>query len=266
LTSKWGNFLNILVWEKDGDLISLEGETKLNALRENGNQQANVIVLPIKSETEATEFALEWSSLTKTSNNITIALLIKQLLDKGVQRKTIINMLGVSKSWLSKKEKLANNLNINIYDLVKNDILSIRTAESISRLQDKEQQLIFAKNIIDNHLNKNQVDKLVALFNNKNTDENIRDEIIKSPNTVILSNNHYINIRKRKTSIKKNDLTFTTNSFIYTNNHIIRSTNIVQNMNNEELNNYKSHLEALQNSANMLCQTINNLLKNKLSE
>jgi polyhydroxyalkanoate synthesis regulator phasin len=229
LVSQWGNFPQILAWEKEGELVSLDCDMKIKALALNGNRTATVTILPIQTEADAAQFALIWASLTKNLNNITNSLLIKKLLKIGITRKNLQDILHVSKSWLSARESIAENLDNDVFNLVKDNILPPRTAEAISRLQPKELQLEFSKKVLDYNINKNQVDKLVSIIMNKNTDKSFKEEILKSPQTFSNSYNEQ-KPRKIRIKTKKDDLTTTTNSLQYTLNHLKNAIEIYKNM------------------------------------
>jgi hypothetical protein len=236
LYSEWGNFDHLIV-RKDGDgYRNLEGQTKIKAMINSNYNEAIATIIDIKSDKDAIIFSIKHDMAMKIRNNIVIADLVNLLVKQGLRRNDIIKETGLNKSKLSKMITLSNDLHDQIRPLVMKNDISPRTAEVVARLP-QNIQLTFAKNIIEENLNKNQVEKLVSCYINKNTPESMIDEIIKNPINAL---NSITNIETRKTreKSKKNDLIIMLNLLRYANKNIEEMLNKCENLKNE-------HLEAI---------------------
>jgi ParB-like chromosome segregation protein Spo0J len=259
LLSRWGNFSQILVWEKDGVLVNLDGQIMLKALKISGKKSINIIEVPIKSEEEASLFVLQLNRITKECNNLSYSLLIKKLIGLGVSRKVIYQTLEVSKSWLSNKESLANNLDSRVIDLVKKNALHARTAEPIARLP-KDVQLRFSDQVIANKLNKNQVEKLVSCYTNNNTPQATKDEIINDPSLSLNLINRFPLKKQRISKKKKNSITLL-NTIMYTVKHIDQCTEQLKILSKDDIIINENNLRDLFSKCNDLCVKINLILQ-----
>jgi transcriptional regulator with XRE-family HTH domain len=255
LTERWGNFIQILGWKKDGFYINVDGQAKLNALKNSDFKSVNITVMPFKTEDEAIMFTLLWSSVNKELNNINTSMLIKQLLEHGITRKQIMEELGVSKSWLSKKECLANNLNENIVQLVINNSLHPSKAEAIARLP-KDEQVDFSNKASDKRITKANIEKLVSTYNNNNTPDIVKLKILNNPEDAIDEINKN-NSRKIRNKTQKNTL----ESFIKASRYLINQINeilqIIDVMNNEDVEICKNYSEDLSDQIKILISNLN---------
>lgn len=93
--------------------------------------------------------------------------------------------LGKSKSWLSKRMSLKQNLSDNVKPLLHDNSLHPRTAEEIAKLP-KETQEKFAYSVIKEQISKDVVTKLVRLYNDKNTSDETKKRIIDDPLSISL--------------------------------------------------------------------------------
>jgi hypothetical protein len=255
MVTEFGNFIPILVYNLEGSLFNLECEEKLKAMQKNGNDISNIILMPFDCQKDALLFALKWWINNKEGNNLNYSLLINKLLHLNVSRKIIIESVDKSESWVSKIISLSNNLNCNIIDLIRNKVLSARIAEPIARLP-KEKQVEFSNNIINDKLNKNQVEKLVSHYINENTPLETKDEIIKSPSTAIKSID-VIKSRKMRPKVIKDKITSITNIFIYTLKHLETTKKTISELDVENISVLKNHLKEIADN----CKTIYNIIK-----
>jgi hypothetical protein len=250
--------MSILAWNWEGTLINLEGHAKLKAMQKNGDNIPNIILMPFVTQKEALFFMLNWLLKNKEGNNLNYSLIINRLLDLQVSRKAIIESTNKSKSWVSKVSSLSNNLNSNIIDLINKKVLSERMAEPISRLP-QEQQLEFTNNVINDKLNKNQVEKLVSHYINENTPFETKEEIIKCPYTAIKSING-IESRKNRSKVKKDQITSIKNIFRFTLKHLEITKKTINELNAEQLLINRDFLEEIADISKEIFQLIHQLI------
>ena len=105
--------------------------------------------------------------------------------EKGYTLGRLSNILGVSKSWLSKRQSLVRNLSDPVKGLVSSGDLSPRTAEEVAKLPGAA-QIGFAMKVIKDELPKDRVAKIVAMYNDPMTTDEIRAMILDNPSGVPL--------------------------------------------------------------------------------
>jgi hypothetical protein len=93
--------------------------------------------------------------------------------------------LGMSKSWLSKRRSLVQDLTKEVKDLVLGGSLSPRSAEEIAKLP-RDAQLLFAERAIMDGFSKDKITKFVAMYNDPKTPENIKKLILTAPSDIPL--------------------------------------------------------------------------------
>ena len=102
----------------------------------------------------------------------------------GVERRELMTLLKKSKSWISKRQALAQKLSEEVKGMVKDGTICARAAEEISKLP-PHVQFPFACAAARDGLNKTNVGELVGLYRREDTGEALRETILNSPLTVL---------------------------------------------------------------------------------
>ncbi len=179
----------VLLENPTGELMTLSGENELEVLKEMNVTKADVFITKLQNRSDTGKVILWLSSFQKGLNPLCEGLLLRELLNVGNYTQIeLAHILMKSKSWVSKRLTLAEQLEEPVAELVLSKKLCAASAQDIARLP-KEFQHKFALEVFSNALPKSSVEKLVGAFNNKSTSKTIKEEIIANPSLAILSIN-----------------------------------------------------------------------------
>jgi ParB family chromosome partitioning protein len=168
----------------NGGRIVLSGECEMLALRGMGIKSVDAVTIPINEE-EAPKISLLISMLKKNPNAISEGLMLNELLKGGKYNQYQMgNLFGKSKSWVSKRISLVTRLKSAVCELVTKKQLCPHSAQEISRLP-QEVQHEFAARVVQEGLPKSAVETLVSSFNNPNTPDCLKKQIIEHPGHAI---------------------------------------------------------------------------------
>ena len=171
----------VLVEKASGELITLSGENELEILREMKVAKADVFVTELKSPSDTCRAILLLSSLKKGLNALSEGLILRELKKTGnFTQKELAASLMKSKSWVSKRLTLAEQLNTNVAEMVLAKQLCPASAQEISRLPE-EAQHTFAMEVYTKNIPKSTVERLVSAYANQATPEAVKQEIIQNP-------------------------------------------------------------------------------------
>jgi hypothetical protein len=92
--------------------------------------------------------------------------------------------LGKSKSWVSKRISLITRLHPSVQDLVSKKHLCPHSAQEIARISE-DLQHDFAVKIIQGDLPKSVVETLVGAYNNPNSPESLKEQILTAPENAL---------------------------------------------------------------------------------
>ena len=179
---QYGLLTPIVLMEKpSGDLLTLTGENELEILKEMNVTKADVFVTKLKDRSDTCKVILLLSSLQKGLNALSEGLILRELIKTGgyTQKELAENLLK-SKSWVSKRLSLAEQLNTEVSEMVLAKQLGPASAQDISRLP-REVQHRFALEVYAKNIPKSTVERLVTAYNSKTTPEAVKQEIIKNP-------------------------------------------------------------------------------------
>ena len=117
--------------------------------------------------------------MQKGLNALSEGLILRELMKTGgyTQRELAENLMK-SKSWVSKRLSLAQQLNENVSEMVLAKQLCPASAQDISRIP-KEVQHRFALEVYAKNIPKSTVERLVTAYNSKTTPEAVKQEIRK---------------------------------------------------------------------------------------
>lgn len=165
----------------DGRKVVLSGECEFLALRNLGIKDVDAITIAIFDEEEAPKISLLISSLKKGPNAISEGLMVVELLKNGQYNQYILGkLLGKSKSWVSKRITLVTRLQLGVRDLVLKKLLCPHSAQEIARMP-QELQHDFAVKMVQGSMPKSVVETLVSSYNNPNSPESLKTEILEQP-------------------------------------------------------------------------------------
>jgi ParB family chromosome partitioning protein len=171
----------VLMENPSGELMPLTGENELEILQEMNVDRAEVFITKLKNRSDTCKAILLLSSLQKGLNALSEGLILGELLKTGgYTQKELAENLMKSKSWVSKRLSLAEQLNKNVSEMVLAKQLCPASAQDISRLP-SEVQHRFAMEVYTKNIPKSTVERLVTAYNNKATPESVKHEIIKNP-------------------------------------------------------------------------------------
>jgi ParB family chromosome partitioning protein len=179
----------VLLENPTGELMTLSGENELEVLKEMNVTKADVFITKLQNRSDTGKVILWLSSFQKGLNPLCEGLLLRELLNVGNYTQIeLAQILMKSKSWVSKRLALAEQLEETVAEMVLSKKLCSASAQDIARLP-KEFQHKFALEVFSNELPKSSVEKLVVAFNNKATSKTIKEEIIANPSLALFSIN-----------------------------------------------------------------------------
>jgi len=181
VASAYGNVAPVIVAapEKGVHLI-LAGNARLEACVQAGMGEIPAVVARTSGAAEGMKLSLMLSSIHEEGGAISEGALISRLIEEHkVTPRELVNLLGKSKAWVSKRMSLAQNLTASVKGMVSDGTLCPRSAEEVAKLPEEE-QAEFASNIVNSGLNKNEISQLVKWYKNASSDA-ARREAIKYP-------------------------------------------------------------------------------------
>ena len=181
VAAAYGNVAPVIVSApKNGEHLILAGSARLEACAETGIREIPAVVLGAEDEAGQLKLALMLSALRDEGGALSEGALIGRLInDYGSAPRELVNLLGKSKAWLSKRMALAKNLAAAVKGMVTDGTLCPRSAEEVAKLPENE-QAEFAANAVNCGLSKNEISQLVQRYKNADSDD-VRREVIKSP-------------------------------------------------------------------------------------
>jgi len=194
IAAAYGNVAPVIVGApQNGEYPILTGSARLEACAQTGIREIPAVMTQSQSESEQLKLALMLSALRDECCALSEGELISRLInDCGVAPRELVNLLGKSKAWISKRMTLAKNLTSAVKSMVMAGTLCPRSAEEVAKLAQAEQSE-FAVNVVNCGLNKNEISQLVQRYKSALTDD-IRREVIKSPLDALSK----IGVRQRK--------------------------------------------------------------------
>jgi ParB family transcriptional regulator, chromosome partitioning protein len=171
----------VLMENPSGDLFTLAGENELEILKEMNVTKADVLVTKLQNRKDTCKVILLLSSLQKGLNPLSEGLILRELVESGgyTQQELAANLLK-SKSWVSKRLSLAEQLSENVADMVLAKQLCSASAQEIARLP-RTMQHHFAMEVHTKAIPKSIVERLVTAYNGKTTPKAVKKEIINNP-------------------------------------------------------------------------------------
>ena len=181
VAAAYGNVAPVIVSApENGGFLILYGNARLEACAQTGINEIPAVKAGIADEAGQMKLALMMSAIREEASALSEGALINRLIsDHGVAQRELVNLLGKSKAWVSKRSMMDQNLSDVVKGMVTDGTLCPRSAEEIARLPG-DVQAEFAANVVNNGLNKTEIGMLVQTYKNTLSEE-MRDKIIKSP-------------------------------------------------------------------------------------
>jgi ParB family chromosome partitioning protein len=171
----------VLMENPSGELLTLAGENELEILKEMKVAKADVLVTKLQDRKDTCKVILLLSSLQKGLNPLSEGLVLRELMQSGAhtQQELAASLLR-SKSWVSKRLCLAEQLSANVAEMVLAKQLCPASAQEIARLPQGMQHQ-FALEVHTKAIPKSIVERLVTAYNGKSTPKAVKKEIISNP-------------------------------------------------------------------------------------
>lgn len=171
----------VLMENPSGELLTLAGENELEILKEMKIAKADVLVTRLHDRSDTGKVILLLHSLQKGLNPLSEGLILRELMQSsGYNQQELAASLYKSKSWLSKRLSLAEQLSEKVADMVLAKQLCCASAQEIARLP-RELQHRFATEVHTKAIPKSSVERLIAAYNSKATPKALKKEIINNP-------------------------------------------------------------------------------------
>ena len=261
IAAVYGNVAPVIVGApQNGEYPILTGSARLEACTQIGIREIPAVMAQAQDESEQLKLALMLSSLQDEGGALSEGELISRLInDCGVAPRELVNLLGKSKAWISKRMTLAKNLTSTVKRMVADGTLCPRSAEEVAKVAQTE-QAEFAANVVNCGLNKNEISHLIQRYKNALTDD-VRREIIKSPLDALSK----ISVRQRKKETADAGLNGPgrklQGSANYATQMLLRTANMVENAEEEALSAAYPQLNRLRNIMEEVTRTINRLIE-----
>ena len=261
----YGNVAPVIVGKpQNGEYPILTGSARLEACAQTGIREVPAVIAQAQDEGEQLKLALMLSVLQDDKGALSEGELISRLInDCGVAPRELVNLLGKSKAWISKRMSLAEKLTSAVKNMVADGTLCPRSAEEVAKLSQSE-QVEFATNAVNCGLNKNEISQLVQRYKNAIADD-VRREVIKSPLDALSK----IGVRQRKKEAPDSKLNSPGgklhSSVNYAAQMLLKAANMVENAEEESLSAAYPQLSRLRGIMEETTRTFNRLLPSVVS-
>jgi len=260
VAAAYGNVAPVIVSAPvNGGHLILAGSARLEACAQTGINQIPAVMAQAGDEAGQLKLALMLSSIRDEVGALSEGALISRLIDEhGVAPRELVNLLGKSKAWVSKRMALDKNLTVSVKGMVTDGALCSRSAEEVAKLPDAV-QAEFATNAVNIGLNKTEISQLTAHYKNAYSDD-VRMEVIKSPLEVLSK----IGVRIKKRRAADDGLNGPgrrlKGSANYAAQMILKAVNMAENANKNALSDSGPQLRRLQSIAKETDITLGRIL------
>ena len=260
IAAVYGNVAPVIVGApQNGEYPILTGSARLEACAQTGIREIPAVMAQAQDEGEQLKLTLMLSALKDEVGALSEGELISRLInDCGVAPRELVNLLGKSKAWISKRMTLSKNLAGAVKNMVADGTLCPRSAEEVAKLAQGE-QTEFATNVINCGLNKNEIGQLVQRYKNALADD-VRREIIKAPLDALSKTG----MRRRKKEAPDAGLNGPgrklQSSANYAAQMLLKSANMAENAEEEALSAAYPQLNRLRNTMEEITRTFNKIL------
>jgi ParB/RepB/Spo0J family partition protein len=261
VAAEYGNVAPVIVGAPvNGEYLILTGSARLEALAEAGIKEIPAVMTQTANEKEQLKLSLILSSINEESAALSEGALIARLVNEySVTPRELINLLGKSKAWISKRMSLSCNLSDTVKTMVTDGTLCPRSAEEVAKLPE-DVQVEFAVNVVNLQLNKNEISELIGRYKNA-SDYDVCREVIKSP----LSALSKIGVSVKKGTAANSGLNTPERGLVKSANYaaqmMLKAVNMAENAAQEALLKAEPQLKRLKDAAAETDMILNRLLK-----
>lgn len=182
VAAAYGNVAPVIVCaqESGGGRLILAGSARLEACAQMGINEIPAVMADAGDEAGQLKLSLMLSAIREEVNAITEGALINCLISEhGVAPRELVNLLGKSKAWVSKRLTMDQNLAAEVKAMVADGVLCPRSAEEVAKMPSGV-QAGFTANAVNVGLNKTEIGFLVQQYRNTYS-EDVRKKIISAP-------------------------------------------------------------------------------------
>ena len=181
VAAAYGNVAPVIVSSPvNGGYLILTGSARVEACAQTGYGEIPAVMSRACDGAGQLKLSLMMSAIRDETSALSEGALINRLVNEyGVTPRELVNLLGKSKAWVSKRLTLDQNLSETVKKMVTDGTLYPRSAEEVAKLP-MDAQAEFAANAVNCGLNKTEIGLLVAGYRNTYSSA-VRDKIIKSP-------------------------------------------------------------------------------------
>jgi ParB family chromosome partitioning protein len=181
VAAAYGNVAPVIVSAPvDGGYLILAGSARLEACAQTGINEVPAVMACGDDEAGQLKLALMMTAIRDEISALSEGALISRLINEyGVAPRELVNLLGKSKAWVSKRLSMDQNLTETVKKMVTDGTLCPRSAEEVARLPG-DVQARFAANAVNGGLNKTEIGLLVVAYKNSYSGD-VRRKIIESP-------------------------------------------------------------------------------------
>ena len=181
----FGNVAPAVVAANGGMYRLVDGQARLEACARMGTNEIPAVVAQTDGAAEEMKLSLLLSASREQGSPLGEGALIEKLVNGyGETLPRLSELTGRSKSWLSKRQSMSRNLSAAVKEMVTHGTVCARSAEEVSKLP-QEEQAVFAANIANEGLCKEDVCRLVRLYRSPGATLELCREIIASPSNAL---------------------------------------------------------------------------------
>lgn len=260
IAATYGNVAPVIVAaQKNGEYLILEGSARLEACAQTGIKEIPAVMTQAANEVEQLKLSLMLSAIHDEKGALSEGALISQLINEyGIAPRELVNLLGKSKAWVSKRMSLAQNLIDSVKGMVTDGTLCPRSAEEVAKLPGGVQGE-FAANIVNCGLNKSEIGQLVQRYKNAKSDD-ARTEVIKKPLEALSKSTGRMKKKQLESAGLNGSGRQLGSSANYAAQMILKAVNMAENANEEMLRTAEPQLNRLRVIAEETDIALNRLL------
>jgi len=259
VAAAYGNVAPVIVSAPvNGGYLILAGSARLEACAQTGINEVPAVMACGGDEAEQLKLALMLTSIRDEAGALSEGALINRLINEyGVAPRELVNLLGKSKAWVSKRLSMDLNLSETVKKMVSDGTLCPRSAEEVARLPG-DVQADFAANAVNCGLNKTEISHLVQAYKNTYSGD-VRKKIIESPLEALSKLGEHVR-KKHADDVHNSPGKKLGGAANYAAQMLLKAINMAENANEETLRAVEGQFSRLSDICEETVMTINRLL------
>ena len=260
VAAAYGNVAPVIVSAPvNGGYLILAGSARLEACAQTGIYEVPAVMATCSgNEAEQLKLALMLTSIRDEEGALSEGALISRLINEyGVAPRELVNLLGKSKAWVSKRLSMDQNLTETVKKMVTDGTLCPRSAEEVARLP-KDVQTDFTANAVNCGLNKTEISQLVQAYKNTYSGD-VRKKIIESPLEALSNLGEHVR-KKPAGDVRNSPGRKLGGAANYAAQMLLKAINMAENANDEELYAVEGQFSRLRDICEETALTLNKLL------